>query len=591
MDNPYTLYEVDSLNYGDHLCCLYNTENEHRALLTLFLSQGLTRNDKIIYIVDVHSSQVVINYLKKISIDVDLYLERGQFIILSAKDTYLKEGYFDPDKMIELLKAETEIALKEGYAGLRVTGEMTWALKELPGSDRLIEYESKLNKFFPNSKCLAICQYDMREFSPDLILKVIETHPIMIMGTEFFQNFYFTPPDEFLSENPEKLKMNRWIRHLKDRKQAELKIIEHENSLYEKINELNCLYGISKLLEYPNISIEEIIEGTIQLIPPAFKFPKISCSRIIYDAKEYKTENCEETPYKLSYDVIVNDQIMKIEVFYIENRPFLKEEKFLLKEIGDRLKIIIDWKLGEIKLKNSEKKYRIAFNRSEFYKDLLSHDIKNILQVLSLSTSYGIDNLDNKEHLREGFTRIMEQIEKIDRLIENVNKFSKLEESEQSLELVDLYKILEKAIDFIHKNFLDRNINIYIKSAEENHLIYANEFLIDVFDNLLSNAIRHNDNTEIEILIRIESENSNGLEYFKLEFIDNGKGISDARKNDIFQRFNQNNRMASGLGSGLSLVSKIISVYGGKIWVEDKVKGDHSKGSKFIILIPKFKIC
>ena len=66
------------------------------------------------------------------------------------------EGVFDPDGMICLLEKETRRALDEGYSALRLTGEMSWALQGLPGSERLMEYESKLNTFFSGNKCLAI---------------------------------------------------------------------------------------------------------------------------------------------------------------------------------------------------------------------------------------------------------------------------------------------------------------------------------------------------------------------------------------------------------------------------------------------------
>ncbi|NVM00909.1 MAG: MEDS domain-containing protein, partial [Candidatus Helarchaeota archaeon] len=466
MEPDYTLYEIENLNFGDHLCCLYSTEKDHEALLTPFLKQGLENHEKVIYIVDSNTSPVVKNYLKSDNIDVESYLKSRQFVILTVKDTYLKDGYFDPDKMIKLLKSETETALKNGYSGLRVTGEMTWVLKELPGSERLIEYESKLNIYFPYSRCLAICQYDIRKFSPDIILKILETHPIIVIGTEFFQNFYYIPPEPYLGKNPKEKILHHWINNIKDRKLAEQALNEQEHQLRERIKELNCLYGISKLLEYPDISIEEIIEGTINLIPPAFQFPEIICSRILYNSMEYKTDSFDNSPYNLSYEVIVNQQIMKIDVFYLRNKPFLKEEKIFLKEIGDRLKLIIEEKIGEIKLKESEKEYRNAFNRSEFFKELLSHDIKNILQVLFLCTSQGLDNLNNEEYLGECFKRIIGQIEKIDKLVENVNKFSKLEEIELKLEPIDLYEVLKKSVNFVQRSSLDKTIKIQIKSTE-----------------------------------------------------------------------------------------------------------------------------
>ena len=71
-----------------------------------------------------------------------------------------------------------------------------------------------------------------------------------------------------------------------------------------------------------------------------------------------------------------------------------------------------------------------------------------------------------------------------------------------------------------------------------------------------------------------------------MQFIDNSIGVADVRKNEIFQRSNNIEKNISGIGFGLSLVKKVIENYNGQIWVEDKVKGDYSKGCNFIVLIP-----
>jgi signal transduction histidine kinase len=68
---------------------------------------------------------------------------------------------------------------------------------------------------------------------------------------------------------------------------------------------------------------------------------------------------------------------------------------------------------------------------------------------------------------------------------------------------------------------------------------------------------------------------------------DNGVGIEDNRKDVIFHRAFQYGNNVRGMGLGLSLVNNIIKTYRGQIWVEDRVKGDYSKGSNFIILIPE----
>jgi PAS domain S-box-containing protein len=215
------LRTVKDLQPGDHLCCLYETEGEHRAVLTPFMRQGLERGEKVLYIVDAHSAEVVTGYLRENGLDIEHYLASGQLGILSADDVYMQGGVFDPDAMIALLRSETQRAIDEGYQALRATGEMSWALKGLPGSKRLVEYETKLNEFFPGSRCLAICQYDRRRFEPAVLLDVLATHPICVVGTELYDNFYYIRPAGLLGPDVSSKTLGHWLDNLDECKRAE----------------------------------------------------------------------------------------------------------------------------------------------------------------------------------------------------------------------------------------------------------------------------------------------------------------------------------------------------------------------------------
>jgi signal transduction histidine kinase len=218
-----TFKSIEDLQPGDHLCCLYDTEEEHRELMTLYLKTGLEKCEKVIYIVDARTAETVLGYLRDAGVEVEPYLSSGQLAILSVDEAYMASGEFDPDGMIGMLTDETEKALAEGYGALRVTGEMSWALKGLPGSERLMEYEAKLNRFFPGSKCLSICQYDRRMFEPSVLLNVLSTHPFAVLGTELFDNFYYdyVPPDEFFAGEPQRATLDHWVSSLRERKEAE----------------------------------------------------------------------------------------------------------------------------------------------------------------------------------------------------------------------------------------------------------------------------------------------------------------------------------------------------------------------------------
>jgi PAS domain S-box-containing protein len=211
---------LSGLRPGHHLCCLYETEEEHRALLTPYLRRGLEGGEKVVYIADAHTREAVQEYLIDDGLDPKAYLQSGQLVLGTPRETYLRDGPFDPDRMIAFLRAATEQAAAEGYRALRVTGEMTWALGGAAGSDRLIEYESKLNDFFPDSQCVAICQYDRRRFSPAALLDVIAVHPIVVVGTEFYDNFYYMPPTEFLDRDLPSTTLRYWLENLAARKQA-----------------------------------------------------------------------------------------------------------------------------------------------------------------------------------------------------------------------------------------------------------------------------------------------------------------------------------------------------------------------------------
>ncbi len=139
----------------------------------------------------------------------------------------------------------------------------------------------------------------------------------------------------------------------------------------------------------------------------------------------------------------------------------------------------------------------------------------------------------------------------------------------------------------IGEEYRDKKININLDSVSKQLYIQTNELIRDVFENILYNAIKHNKNAIPEIEIKIFKEQKLGENYFKFEFQDNGVGISDPRKEKIFQRGYGDNKSVQGMGLGLSLVKTIIEKCHGEIWVEDRVKGDYSKGSNFIPLIPE----
>ncbi len=139
-------------------------------------------------------------------------------------------------------------------------------------------------------------------------------------------------------------------------KRVEKSLRKRTHDLSERVKELNCLYGISDFVEKPGTSLEEILQGTVDLIPPAWRYPVITCARIIVEGKEYKTKNFKETVWRQASDIVVRgERVGAVEVCYLEERPeraegpFLKEERSLINSIAKRMEEIIEYKRAEEK--------------------------------------------------------------------------------------------------------------------------------------------------------------------------------------------------------------------------------------------------
>jgi len=256
--------------------------------------------------------------------------------------------------------------------------------------------------------------------------------------------------------------------------------------------------------------------------------------------------------------------------------------QFILEDISDKKKAATE-------LIESERRYREAFNRSNFYKDLFAHDINNIFQNIQSSTEL-LSLLLDEMNIREGnnfIDIIKDQIIRGSTLVSNVRKLSEIEEIESPLKKVELFGVLNEVKNYIIKSFQNRKINLEILSDEKQIFVNANAILTDVFENILINAIRYNQNSLIELMIKVSKDISDGKNFIRIEFIDNGIGIPNEMKEKVFQRGYNHKGIIKGLGLGLTLVKKVIGIYNGQIWVEDKINGDYTQGSKFIILIPE----
>ena len=176
--------------------------------------------------------------------------------------------------------------------------------------------------------------------------------------------------------------------------------VEHE--LRERVKDLACLYGIANILERAGITLDETYQEVANLLLQSWQYPEIACAKITIDGKEFKTTNYRETRWKQSAVIKVhNNDVGKIEVAYLQERPvidegpFQKEERLLINAVAERLGRRTEHKRTEASLRESENRYRALFDSAN--DGMLVHDLEGNIIMANIAmtelTGYTIDEL------------------------------------------------------------------------------------------------------------------------------------------------------------------------------------------------------
>ncbi len=87
-----------------------------------------------------------------------------------------------------------------GYKRLRIMGNMDWVFTDLPGSDKLIEYEAEVNEVLSRNRQPAVCVYDISKLSGGMMMDLLRTHPLTLIGGIVQENPFYTEPARMLEE-------------------------------------------------------------------------------------------------------------------------------------------------------------------------------------------------------------------------------------------------------------------------------------------------------------------------------------------------------------------------------------------------------
>lgn len=238
-------------------------------------------------------------------------------------------------------------------------------------------------------------------------------------------------------------------------------------------------------------------------------------------------------------------------------------------------------------MKQSEEALEREKSLADMYLDLMAHDISNLNQVAIGYTEIAVNEIrqqkpDNSQ-VPGMLSKTLEALHQCTELIKNVKILRQLKTESSRLEVIDLGDIIADAV----RNYPKvpyRDVEVKYESPLYCY-VHANPLLKEVFTNLIGNSVKHS-HGPVTVWINVDSAIEKGRKYYETSVTDNGPGIPDDLKEQLFQRFKNGDRKVTGHGLGLYLVKTIVEGFGGRVKVEDRVPGDYTKGVRLVVVLP-----
>ncbi|WP_244987753.1 PAS domain S-box protein [Methanoculleus chikugoensis] len=244
---------------------------------------------------------------------------------------------------------------------------------------------------------------------------------------------------------------------------------------------------------------------------------------------------------------------------------FTDADRSLLTAIGREIGTSVERTLLIRQLETAEQE-------ANLYLDILSHDIRNAENVSGLYTDLLVDMLEGEG--RDYAQKLQNSIRKSVEILRNVSTIRRIHKESAVLAPVDLEGVIRNEIGIFSGS--------RIHYGGTNLSVMADALLPEVFTNLIGNSIKFG-GPEVEITIRVEE--SDGEVRVSVE--DTGPGIPDGMKDAVFMRFGQSRSRKSGQGLGLYITRMLVSRYGGRIRVGDRVPGRPECGAAFRFTLKK----
>ena len=358
-----------------------------------------------------------------------------------------------------------------------------------------------------------------------------------------------------------------------------------EAALIERVKELTCLYGIAQVAAQPGISLEEIIQGIVELLPPAWQYPEIAFARISLDGISYTTKGFGQCHQKQTAEIIVGGVPRGVvELVYVEQKPeldegpFLKEERNLIDAIAGQIALVVE-------------RIQVEQDKLKLHNQLLHADRLATIGMLAAGVAHelneplgnilGFAQLAKKANGASG--SIKQDIEKIEtaslharEIIQKLLVFARQTPPKKTR--VNLNQVVEDGLYFFEARCAKEGVEVVRKLSSELPEITADPAQLNqLMVNLVVNSLQAMPGRG---KITVQTQSSNQEVHLIVE--DTGTGMTNEVLEQIFIPFFTTKDVGHGTGLGLPVVHGIVKAHNGSINVESKL----GYGSSFEVRLP-----
>ncbi len=197
--------KISTLNEGDHVCYLYTNDDEFLFTAIDFIVASLVKKKKIFYISLQYSKKLIIENLKTSNsgIDVECAVKNGAIEFIDPLFIF-NENKKSAAGFSRWLNEKINESISESYKGAAIVNEMSWFLNYSNKSDILLLKDSK-NCLVLREKSAGLYCFNQNIFKPEVILKFIDSYPLIIIKNEICENIFYVPEPENKLNNADSL--------------------------------------------------------------------------------------------------------------------------------------------------------------------------------------------------------------------------------------------------------------------------------------------------------------------------------------------------------------------------------------------------